>query len=349
MKHKKYSISIDFKFFLIFGILLVVILFTHCKKDKNNNTPADGYLAEVTTIPASNITQTTVVVGGIVTSNGGTAVTDRGVCWSTNANPTIADYKTTQGTGLGNFTSEVNNLNHTTTYYLRAYATNKAGTGYGNAITFTTKPPVFVTGNGLTDVDGNTYSSIVLGTQEWMAENLKTSKYRNGDTILTGLSNTEWGALYSGAYAIYNNDMGNNNIYGKLYNWYAVTDTRHICPVGWHVPTDDDWITLGNYLLYFSDDISVVGGMMKTIGTTFWAAPNEGATNEAGFSALPGGWMELYNNYNFTAQTYLAAWWSSSEYGTEMALYRWVTYNETDLIRDNVDKNYGMSIRCIKD
>ena len=200
----------------------------------------------------------------------------------------------------------------------------------------------------LTDIDGNTYQIVVIGSQIWMKENLKTTKYRNGDAIATGLDNSAWYYATTGAYAILDNNNANDTIYGKLYNWYAVSDPRGICPTGWHVPSDDEWIKLTNYL----GGQEVAGGKMKVTGTTYWPSPNIGATNESSFSALPGSFRpETGNFYSFGT----AFFWSSTKLDDESlpnfaymvqlgnsnypnSLLRFIWYNQG-----------GCSIRCLMD
>ena len=138
----------------------------------------------------------------------------------------------------------------------------------------------------MTDQEGNVYKTIVIGTQEWMAENLKTSIYRNGDVIENVTNNVQWSNLTTGALASYNNDSQYDCPYGKLYNWYAVADPRHVCPTGWHEPTDGEWTMLTDYL----GGEAVAGGKMKSTFTQYWLYLNQYATNESGFSALPGGY-----------------------------------------------------------
>ena len=199
-------------------------------------------LATLTTnnVIAQSITASS---GGNITDNGGSTITSRGVVWNTSGNPTISDSKTIDGSGTGSYVSNMVGLSPRTTYYVRAYATNNTGTAYGNEQTFTTtaiSPTV-------TDIDGNTYNTVQIGTQVWMSENLKTSRYRNGGSIPYVLGNTEWQSLTSGAWSYYNHDEANNVIYGKLYNWYT-TQGDTLCPTGWHVPSDAEWTTLTTYL-----------------------------------------------------------------------------------------------------
>jgi uncharacterized protein (TIGR02145 family) len=312
--------------------------------------PCPVSLATLTTTTVSAITSTTASSGGNITNDGGNAITARGVVWSTSQNPTIAlTTKTVDGTGTGSFTSNLTGLNPSTLYYVRAYATNSAGTAYGNQQTLTTTTVVNsvfnpnLTYGTMSDNDGNTYKTIVIGTQTWMAENLKTTKYRNGDPIPTNLTNSAWTAATTGAYAIYNNDAANNTIYGKLYNWYAVADSRSLCPVGWHVPTDSEWTTLENYL----GGISVAGGKLKST-SSLSTTPNTGATNESGFSGLPGGTrFSLGGSYNYIG--YYGHWWSSTEYSTTYSWYRGLGYNFGNSNRTNDDKQFGFSVRCLRD
>jgi len=137
----------------------------------------------------------------------------------------------------------------------------------------------------VTDIDGNEYATIQIGTQVWMAENLRTTKYCNGDPIPNVTDSLQWVNLATGAWAHNNNYSQYENLYGKLYNWYAVDDSRNICPCNWHVPTDAEWTTLIDYL----GGEGVAGGKMKSTGTQYWLSPNTDATNESGFSGLPGG------------------------------------------------------------
>jgi uncharacterized protein (TIGR02145 family) len=168
---------------------------------------------------------------------------------------------------------------------------NDGGTTTGTTLHTCGAPNVHnpdLTYGSMTDQEGNVYKTIVIGTQEWMAENLNASIYRNGDAIATGLSDADWENTINtqqGAWAYYNNDASYACPYGKLYNWYACVDARQLCPVGWHVPTDAEWTVLTDYL----GGESVAGGKMKTTGTSLWNSPNQGATNSSGFSAVPGG------------------------------------------------------------
>jgi uncharacterized protein (TIGR02145 family) len=201
----------------------------------------------------------------------------------------------------------------------------------------------------MTDQQGNVYKTIVIGTQEWMAENLNTSIYRNGDAIPTNLDNATWQSTTSGAWAYYNNDASYACPYGKLYNWYACVDARQLCPVGWHVPTDAEWSVLTSYL----GGEDVAGGKMKTTGTIeaatgLWYVPNQSATNSSGFSGAPGGTRDSDGSYYGIGA--FGGWWSSSEFDTSIALFRGLSYLSDIAFLANIDfMREGFSVRCLRD
>ena len=309
--------------------------------------PNPGNLATLTTLPIGNITDIAATTGGNITNDGGTAITNRGVVWSTTQNPTTANNSITNGSGTGSFTSNLTGLTANTTYYVRAYATNSAGTAYGNELSFTTTTGgggiVTNPGAGVT-FDGYTYPSIVLGNgQEWMSENLRTTTYANGNPIPNVTDNTQWENLTTGAWSHYNNDSQYENPYGKLYNWYTVDDPRNVCPTGWHVPTDAEWTILSDYL----GGENVAGGKMKSTGTQYWLSPNTDATNESGFSGLPGG----YRSFNGTFGTigYFGYWWSSTAYDTNSAWSYLLDYGNGGVDGANHLKENGFSVRCLRD
>ena len=200
---------------------------------------------------------------------------------------------------------------------------------------------------GVLDVDGNLYKIVVIGKQEWFAENLKTTRYNDGTLIPNVKDNKEWSKLSSGAWSYYNNNAAYNTKYGKLYNWYAVSLTtngiKNVCPTGWHVPTDAEWAELTSYL----GGESVAGGKMKEEGTVSWKRPNMGATNISLFSALPGGGRDDNGNYSNIGG--LGYWWSSTEYDTDSAWNRFLGTNDGDAASYNGNKRSGLSVRCLRD
>jgi len=197
----------------------------------------------------------------------------------------------------------------------------------------------------LTDADGNTYATVVIGTQEWMAENLRTKRFANGDPIPNVTDQVLWSDLNVGpAWVYYNDDSLHDPHYGKLYNWYAVADERKVCPVGWHVPSDTEWTVLTDYL----GGESEAGGKLKSTGTEFWNSPNTYATNESGFSGLPGG-ICVFNGV-FTTMGTFAYWWSSSESEFEAGSWsRHIKYGFAPVYRTHSDQRNGLSVRCVKD
>ncbi|MCK9484292.1 MAG: fibrobacter succinogenes major paralogous domain-containing protein [Candidatus Marinimicrobia bacterium] len=199
--------------------------------------------------------------------------------------------------------------------------------------------------NNVVDIDSNVYKIIQIGDQCWLAENLKVTHYRNGDPIPNVTDATEWNALTTGAYCNYDNNSSNAEIYGRLYNWFAVTDSRNIAPEGWHVPSDAEWDTLVNYLGGFD----VAGGKLKATGTTYWASPNEGATNESGFTALPAGLRGYNGTFGSLVEGYSALFWSSTECDGGSAWRRALYYGHDDINRYNDNKPWGFSVRLVRD
>ena len=196
----------------------------------------------------------------------------------------------------------------------------------------------------MTDQEGNVYKTITIGAQTWSVQNLNVSIFRNGDTIPEVKTPDEWaqfGNEQKPAWCYYKNDTANGEKYGKLYNWYAVNDARGIAPKGWHIPTYAEWTTLTTYL----GGDSVAGGKLKEIGTTHWNVPNTGATNETGFTALPGGYR--YENGRYSNIGFEGTWWSSTEYSTPYAWTR-IMYNNYPLNGGDLDKRDGFSVRCLQ-
>ena len=341
----------------VFLVLMATALVTvsGCGSDDAGTNPDNPTVPVLTTATVIDVTQTTAQCGGNVTSDGGAAVTARGVCWSTDSLPTIADSETTDSSGTGSYVSAISGLTANTPYYVRAYATNSAGTGYGEERSFTTESQSGPDSTGtVTDYDGNVYQTVKIGDQWWMAENLKVIHYRNGDSLPNVTDGGTWTYLTSGAYCAYGNDANNVAVYGRLYNWYAVVDSRGIAPQGWHVPTDDDWKQLEMYLGMSQADADLIGqrgtdegDKLKEAGTSHWNSPNTGATNETGFSALPGG--HRYSNGNFFNLGAYANFWSSTEGTSNYVLDRLLIVNYSGISRYQDDKRFGYSVRCVKD
>ena len=278
--------------------------------------------------------------GGTITNDGGLAITGRGVCWNTTGAPTLTDNHTTDGTGKGTFSSIIDGLTVSTTYFVRAYATNSIGTAYGNEIEFTQILPV-------TDYDGNIYNIVTIGTQVWMGENLKTTRLNNGAVLPTSYIGEDWSALTTPSYCWYvDNIWTYKSTYGALYNWYAVNSGK-LCPTGWHVPTDEEFTTLVNYV----GGDKLAGGRLKEAGTTHWNTPNTGAMNNSGFSALPGGGRyDFYTDKGmFYDLSYYGYYWTSTSSTSTLAYSRDMGYNVEICYRGQNHKHDGESVRCIKD
>ncbi len=191
------------------------------------------------------------------------------------------------------------------------------------------------------DYDGNAYQTFTIGDQVWMAENLRVTHYKNGVAIPIETDGTAWSGLTSGAYCWFDNYYGNEN-YGPLYNWYAVDDSRGLCPDGWHVSTHAEWNTLATYL----GGASVAGGKMKT-DCNLWESPNIDATNISNFSGLPGGYRD--NIGDFLSKTYIGYWWSSTEGSSSDAWGRSLEYNYSSVDEYDGSKRNGFSVRCLRD
>lgn len=322
--------------------LICIFLSSGCKKEvKNDNPIIKGQIPVLTTLNVTAISPSTAWCGGNISYDGGSEIISRGLCWSTNQIPTINDEKTLNGSGKGNFSVIIEGLVPATKYYIAAYATNTYGTAYGNIVSFTT-----MSGKGtLTDIEGNIYNTIIIGTQTWMAENLKTIQYSNGDIIETtdpstldihGYINPKFQWTYDG-------NENNAAIYGRLYTWYAVDDNRNICPNGWHVPDDNEWNVLTTYL----GGDQVAGDKMKETSTTHWVAPNSQATNASGFTALPAGHRDFEGSFEHLGIH--GVWWSATGYSSNIAFMRQLYSSYGNLFSDKSNKMEAYSVRCIKD
>src|SRR5690554_4692787 len=199
-----------------------------------------------------------------------------------------------------------------------------------------------ITYGSITDIDGNTYKTVTIGTQTWMAENLKVTKYNDGIAIPNVTDDTAWEELTTGALCDYDNTPSNSETYGKLYNWHAV-NTGKLCPTGWHVASDAEWTELTDYL----GGTSVAGGKLKETGTTHWASPNTGATNETGFTALPGGYRCGYGSFNGIGLG--GYWWSATEYFATSAWARGLSSDYSGVFRSYDYEEFGFSVRCVRD
>jgi uncharacterized protein (TIGR02145 family) len=192
----------------------------------------------------------------------------------------------------------------------------------------------------ITDIDGNVYNAVVIGSQTWMKTNLNVSKYQNGTPIPQVTDPAKWATLTTGAWCYYDNDPSNGAIYGKLYNWYAVHDSRGLSPTGYQIPTDEQWTTLTSFIGL------AAGGKMKETDTSNWTSPNSEATNSTGFTGLPGGICISNGDFHFIGD--YGYWWSATIIDATTAWNRSLGYNSVTACRSYDDKNYGFAVRCIK-
>jgi len=306
----------NLKLYFNFGVLLFLAFLSSCQKEVKSALPT------VVTDSVTNVLSNAATIYGKVTGDGSSSITARGVCWKTSLNPTITDNKTLDGTASGVYTSNISGLTSNTIYYVKAYTTNSVGTSYGAEISFTTQ-----------------IENVVIGTQKWTLKNLNVATYKNGDIIPQVADSTQWANLTTGAWCYYKNDPANEAVYGKLYNWYAVNDSRGIAPAGWHIPTKEDWITLTTFL----GGDAVAGAKLKA--TSLWYNPNTGATNESGFTTLPGGLRK--SDAKFVNVGGYGYWWTDKEHDATTAVERSLQFDVNDSYMYWLTKGCGISIRCI--
>jgi len=331
-------------------LIPLMTLSVYCKKN-----PAFPVLS---TAPVSKITATTAKSGGNVTSDGGSQITARGICWSVSDNPVVSDNKAAESSGPGSFTCDLSHLSPGTKYYIRAYATNSTGTSYGSSVSFTT-----LASNYVTDIDSNSYRVIAIGTQIWMAENLRSTKYNDGTPILLVTDTSQWrSANRTGAYCWVNNNPVNKYKYGAIYNWTVVdqyyNSLKNVCPSGWHVPEKAEWLILRNYLIqngygYGGDSLEIAKSIASISGweTSYGAGMvgnDQVSNNSSEFNGLPTG-TRLYDG---TFQTFgrWGSWWAQPDDYT-LSYSPWcivITYDNNIISFLGLGETYGSSIRCLK-
>jgi len=330
---------------LLISLPYFVLFYQCCKEPEEISKPT------ITTAQIEYDTAYPTIAGGggTVKDNGGSPVTEKGLCWNTRHNPSLSDYAsyTLEGEGSGSFTSGLSALKTNTTYYVRAYATNKKGTAYGNEVSFTTtgfdiEIPCKETPT-VTDYDGNVYATVKINGQCWMAENLRSIHYADGTPV-------------EGYYSV-NFDESNDSVYGKLYTWYAAmykdtawsseldtTGSQSICPNGWHIPNNYEWT---NYLLHYIDGYQKGGNRLKESGTTHWKHPNEGANNITSFTALPAGYIKNNDQYDLGKKVYY--WTPLRSFDGSKGFTFYLSYNSPSIASIYLPVHYHLSVRCIKD
>ncbi|MBS1977757.1 MAG: fibrobacter succinogenes major paralogous domain-containing protein [Bacteroidetes bacterium] len=311
----------------IIGAACVLVMMTQsCARQEP--TPS---LPDVATTAVTSIGTNVALSGGMIQSASGAEVLSRGVCWSTHPYPTIQNEKTSDGNGSGTFSSSLTGLQPNKDYYLRAYAVTPKGTSYGNSVAFSTL---------VTDNDGNVYHTVTIGIQIWMTENLRVTQLTDGTPIPEIKENKDWGFADFGLCWYENDAPRYKNPYGALYDWNLVA-TGKLCPTGWHVPTDNDWTLLTNFL----GGESGAGDKLKERGADHWLTFNE-ASNSSGFTAIPGGSRGFDGSFNSLGDG--GGWWSSTPDGGNRSWGRFMASGSSSVFRTSFQRMNGFSVRCIK-
>lgn len=337
------------------------------KKDEQTKDPIADHLPVITDTHINILNPVTAIAGFDISDDGGAPILEHGVCWSTLRYPTTNCQKILEN---GEFSKNqiyyLTGLKSSTTYFIRAFAANDLGTGYGDQQSFTTPDLNY---DSPSDIDGNLYKTVQIGSQVWMAENLKTTRYNDGTVIPEIQDNSVWLTLLIGGRRWYGNDATTyKDLYGAMYNWNAV-NTKKLCPAGWHVPSDDEWKKLEIELgmtpeeadSWGSDEFPMLisrgtdqGTQLKaTSGWTNWEGKDGNGTNTSGFSALPGGDTGWFGEFDLAGQC--GTWWSSTEFNpanwneTSSAIARALGSGDEGVIRAAYYKHTGFSVRCLRD
>ncbi|MGW8314367.1 MAG: fibrobacter succinogenes major paralogous domain-containing protein [Bacteroidales bacterium] len=324
-------------------------------------TTSEVDVPQLITFGIYDYTSTGGFSGGNITNDGGGTIMTSGICWATRRFPDLEDSHTDEGGGHDSFESYLNNLTPYTVYYVRAYAINEAGTGYGQEVAFQT----YWDESPVTDVDGNEYPTVQIGEQVWMAMNLRAIHYADGTPLNLVEPAADWEGLEvdAAAYCFYGN-LADQEIYGALYSWGAATrdpataeageEVQGVCPDGWHLPGDEEWKTLEMELgmTWLTADKDQwrgfeEGGMLKIAGTEYWNEPNEMATNESGFSAAPAGIRSA--DGIFSGRGDHTVYWTATGVEPNSAWVRALHTMRGEIKREYVNRKAGYSVRCIMD
>jgi len=320
-----------YKIHLLLPVAIILFSAITCKKDDN------AVLPEVSTYSPLYIASSEATVGVTVVSDGGADIVC-GIYMGTELNPESTGIQFQIGSEKGTFLGQITGLTPNTQYYIKAYATNKKGEVLGEEVNFITPQTIM-------DYDENVYNTVKIGDQLWMAENLQTLRYSNGDLIETTTPATlDISGESSPAYQwAYDANVIIASDYGRLYTWYAATDGRNVCPAGWHVPSDPDWTALETTIGGFS----IGGSKLKEYGNSHWISPyNVDANNETCFRALPGGYRNETGAFSYIENT--GYWWSATEGDVNSAWIRSLTVQSAEVSRVDFLKNNGASLRCVK-
>ncbi len=339
-------------------IILLTTILQSCKKENEEELP------QLLTEPPGQIARTSAWFGGTILDDGSDSIMVKGFCWSLEPEPTLADQSAPHYFSYeGHMENHIGGLIPGTIYYARAYATNAAGTGYGNQVSFTTKPAKAMTlfntelsYDSVQDIDGNRYKTISIGSQVWMAENLKTTRYNDGASIPLITVDPSNDALLSPGYSWYeNNETLFKDIYGAYYNWFAIK-TQKVCPSGWHLPSDEEWKVMEMFLGMTREEADAIGyrgttegEKLKESGNYNWTQESLQGSNLSGFTALPGG---LSSQGTFGSEGYWGGWWSATEVNPDpysWAWCHWVFWDGSWTALSEITKSDFLNVRCIKD
>ncbi|MCF8373226.1 MAG: fibrobacter succinogenes major paralogous domain-containing protein [Bacteroidales bacterium] len=310
-------------------------------------------LPTVSTDSIQHISTNRVTIGGKVIEDGQLYVSERGLCWNTTGSPTTSDSILILGSGRGPFSKSQTGFATDTTYYIRAFAINTLGTSYGDEMQFIINSQTITCGYQISDYDGNVYNTVLIGNQCWMQENLRTTHYANGNPLIDGTNAGGIAGNDTTQFMFdYNNNTSYTNVYGKLYTWAAVmgsfsssvsvpSGVQGICPVGWHVPSNDEYWVLN----YFLGGEQVAGGKLKDATNNYWFPLYNQATNESGFTALPCG--SRYNDGTFAPINKRGSWWTATGY--VHAHFMTLLHNYNESFDQTWYKEMGRSVRCLKD
>ena len=344
---------------IVLTTILSVTILTNCDKKEKDNSDKEPAAPTASTDTASFVSQTWATFNGLI--KGGNLPTtisfeyDNDSAQEAFRYTIAAEPDTLSGNIITRRTSNLTGLMPNTTYYYRVKAENSLGKSYSEKTSFTTlsvEPSDIVFNPSLTydeisDIEGNTYKTIKIGDQIWMAENLAVTKYNDGTPIPLVVSETTWSGLSTDAYCWYNNIEVK---YGALYNWYAV-NTGKLCPTGWHVATDEEWTALTDFL----GGPVLSGGKLKETGDLHWANYNTESINSSGFTALPGGYRHYQANDYINTNSYYGNatrygyWWTSSSNSDKSSFGRNLNYGYSDINKISIDNRIGASVRCVKD
>lgn len=332
---------------LLAAIILLFVL--ACTKDDKYNPASLSHYFKVKVAYTEKVTQTAAIVTVEISTDGAVGVTEKGLCWSTLSPAGMENNRSCRGVGVSSFVDTVLHLKTSTKYYVRAYCMTSKGVVYSEEVEIKTlaAPSMGV----VEDIDGNKYKTVYIGKQQWMAENLRTTRFLNGDTIST--TNPTNKSIASQEWPEYQWQNFNDSVeLGRLYTWHVARDNRNICPRGWHVSTDEDWKKLERFIGMKESETNQVGergselGLYLKIENFSASATLALEVNKTGFSAQAAGYRDLYGNTLIAG--YIGSWWTATDSSTSEAILRQLRFSSNGIFRGVANKSDGFSVRCVK-